>query len=49
MGDNRLPKMSVDSRYFGPINKKRIKSAAVYRMFPVKDKGSLELESKNKN
>jgi len=49
MGDNRLPKMSVDSRYFGPINKKRIKSAAVYRMFPIKDKGSLELESKNKN
>lgn len=42
MGDNRLPGMSVDSRYFGPIEKKRIKSAAVYRILPLKDRGKIE-------
>ena len=42
MGDNRLPGMSVDSRYFGPIEKKRIKSAAVYRILPLKNRGKIE-------
>lgn len=41
MGDNRLPNMSVDSRYFGPINKKRIKSVAYYRFLPLKDRTKL--------
>ncbi|MGF0096291.1 signal peptidase I [Peptoniphilus sp. SGI.035] len=42
MGDNRLPGMSIDSRYFGPIEKKRIKSAAVYRILPLKSRGKIE-------
>ena len=42
LGDNRLPGMSVDSRYFGPIEKKRIKSAAVYRILPLKNRGKIE-------
>lgn len=41
MGDNRLPGMSIDSRYFGPIEKKRIKSAAVYRILPLNNRGKI--------
>jgi len=41
MGDNRLPGMSVDSRYFGPIDKNRIKSVAFYRILPLKNRGRI--------
>lgn len=34
MGDNRLPGGSIDSRSFGPIEKKDIKAVAVYRILP---------------
>ncbi len=35
MGDNRQPGMSVDSRYFGPISKKDIKSYPKVRFWPL--------------
>lgn len=41
MGDNRLPGKSEDSRYFGPIDKKRIKSVAFYRILPFDNRGRL--------
>ena len=32
----------VENGYFGPIEKKRIKSAAVYRILPLKNRGKIE-------
>lgn len=34
LGDNRLPGASEDSRAFGPIEKKNIKSVVFYRFYP---------------
>ncbi|MDO5301732.1 MAG: signal peptidase I [Tissierellia bacterium] len=34
MGDNRNPGLSVDSRYFGPVQKKNINSVAKLRFYP---------------
>ncbi|MET3617271.1 signal peptidase I [Peptoniphilus olsenii] len=41
MGDNRLPGKSTDSRYFGPIEKDRIKSVAYFRILPFSNKGKI--------
>ena len=41
MGDNRLSNASIDSRSFGPIEKKDIKAVAVYRILPFSEFGSL--------
>lgn len=35
MGDNRLPNKSLDSRYFGPINKNTIQGIAKLRYWPI--------------
>lgn len=34
MGDNRQEGMSIDSRYFGPVEKKHVRSRAVLRYYP---------------
>ncbi|MDQ0507587.1 Signal peptidase I S [Aedoeadaptatus ivorii] len=34
LGDNRQPGMSVDSRYFGPVQKEHIRSRAALRYYP---------------
>lgn len=34
MGDNRQEGMSIDSRYFGPVEKKHIRSRAALRYYP---------------
>lgn len=34
MGDNRNEGMSIDSRYFGPVEKKHIRSRAALRYYP---------------
>ncbi|SHH26916.1 signal peptidase I [Anaerosphaera aminiphila DSM 21120] len=41
MGDNRLPGKSLDSRYFGPINKDTIRGIANFRYWPISEFGSI--------
>lgn len=41
MGDNRLPGKSEDSRFFGPIDKKRINSVATFRILPFSNRGKI--------
>lgn len=43
LGDNRRLGGSIDSRTFGPVNKKSIKSVAVFRLFPLNKIGKLEV------
>ena len=38
LGDNRSPDGSVDSRIFGPIKIKNIRSHPFYRIFPINSK-----------
>ena len=38
-GDNRRPGKSMDSRYFGPVNKKTIRGIVKLRFWPIKEKG----------
>lgn len=38
LGDNRSPDGSVDSRIFGPIKTKNIRSHPFYRIFPINSK-----------
>ncbi|RVU55340.1 signal peptidase I [Anaerosphaera multitolerans] len=36
LGDNREPGKSEDSRYFGPIDKRNIKSVIIFRIYPFR-------------
>lgn len=42
MGDNRKPNESVDSRYFGPVDRKEIEGYAMFRYFPFNKIGDLD-------
>lgn len=39
VGDNREPNKSMDSRYFGPIEKDTVKSIVKFRFWPIKKIG----------
>lgn len=41
MGDNRDPYQSVDSRHFGPIDRSRIISKSIFRIFPLSKIGKI--------
>lgn len=41
VGDNRLPNKSMDSRYFGAVEKKSIKGIVKFRFWPLKKIGTV--------
>lgn len=41
VGDNRLPNKSMDSRYFGAVEKKSVKGIVKFRFWPLKKIGTV--------
>lgn len=43
LGDNRMPRESLDSRTFGPVSLKKVEGRAVFRFYPFSGFGKLKI------